>query len=163
MLVVVAAYWLQAGFLASARPFGVVPNLMLVVILYAGLTATATETLVMALAGGLLLDLASGTDFGLRLGFYLVAALAVLVMRQLGVNLDHLGLIAPAVAVGTVLFNLGVLTGPVISRADIGWGVVAARIGIEAALNLLLALLLRWPVAAAVRPPGGPPLVSAGN
>lgn len=133
---------LQVYFLGSWRPLGVVPNLLLIVVIYVGLIRTATETLAAALVGGLLLDLTSGADFGLRMSFYALSALLILVAKQAGFDFDNLGLIVLGVAAGTVLFNLAIL-GSVINNSSISWPLVARLVGVEILINIALALFLR--------------------
>lgn len=135
--------WLQVGFLGAWRPLGILPNLLMVVIIFAGLVRGATETVAMGAAGGLLLDLASGSDFGLRMGFYTVLALVVVVMRQTGANLENLSLVWLITAVGTLVYNLAVLVGVWSAGATVPLNLAGRRIGIEMVMNLILATLLR--------------------
>jgi rod shape-determining protein MreD len=136
VIAVVAAAWFQVSFFGHVRPLGVMPNLMLVVVVLFGLWSNATPALVAAIGGGLLLDLASGSDFGLRMAFYLVMALGVVASRQLGVQADSLITAAIAVLIGCLLYNMVVLATLGVSPS---W-LVAGRIGREL-LDDLAALL----------------------
>jgi len=101
--------WLQVGFFGGLRLFGVVPNLLLIALTYWALNRQASEALTAALIGGLVLDFASGSDFGLRLAFYSFYALGVMYLRQRGAGQSVL-VISAALATGTILFNLVVLS-----------------------------------------------------
>lgn len=105
---------LETSFFGQFRIFGVIPNLLLIAIILNGLHGTASSTVAMALGGGLLLDLASGQDFGLRLAFFTLVAMAVIVIRQLGFQLDGLWMVGLLAAAGTVAFNMAIMAG-------IGW------------------------------------------
>jgi rod shape-determining protein MreD len=133
---------LQVYFFGNWRPFGVVPNLLLIVVIYVGLIKTATETLAAALVGGMLLDLTSGADFGLRMAFYAMTALLILVAKQSGLDFDNLGLIILGVGAGTALFNLAVLSSS-INSAGISWSWVVRLVSIEIVINIFLTLVLR--------------------
>jgi cell shape-determining protein MreD len=128
--------WLQLSLLGHLRPLGVVPALVMVAVILAALWLEATPTLVAAIVGGLLLDMASGADFGLRTGFFMVAALAVIAARQFGLHAESLAPAMAIVVVATLAFNLAVVAGANATGAD--WVVIAQRIGLEALVNTLL-------------------------
>lgn len=135
------AVWLQAYFLTAWRPFGVLPNLLLVVLTVFAWVRPASQTLVLAVFSGLVLDLTSGTDFGLRMAFYSVFGLAVLFIKQLGAG-ESWWSDAALVAAGTLVYNLAVLAALALSG---GFELlpVARLILLELVLNLLLLVLLR--------------------
>jgi len=135
---VVLAAWLQVSFFGHVRPLGVMPNLMLVVVVLFGLWSNATPALVVAIGGGLLLDLASGSDFGLRMAFYLVMALGLVAARQLGVQANSLVTAIIAVVIGCLLYNLVVLAA---LGAPPSW-LVAGLIGRELVDDLVAMLLV---------------------
>src|SRR5258708_3129799 len=85
---VVIAAWLQISWFGHVRPFGAIPNLVLIVVILMALWGSATSALATAIGGGLLLDAASGSDFGLRMGFFAVTALTVVAARQFGINVS---------------------------------------------------------------------------
>ncbi len=144
-------YWLLAAgvallqiyFFASNRPFGIVPNLVLVMVVLAGAFQTATYTVVTALTGGLLLDLASGGQFGLKLAFFLILALALVLARQNGLELQKFSVLIPVLLVATLLYNLSLISVVVLAHGLISWQVVMGRIVLEAALNLLILVVLK--------------------
>lgn len=134
---VLAATWLQVAWFGHIRPLGVIPNVMLVVVILYGLWSDATPALAVAVGGGLLLDLASGSDFGLRMGFYVVTVLAVIAARQFGVHAEALLTGVVAAAIGTIIFDAVVLATAHIALNSVVFG----RVGRELATNgLLLAL-----------------------
>jgi rod shape-determining protein MreD len=108
-MAVVLAAWLQVSWFGHVRPLGVMPNVLLVVIALFGLWSNATPALAAALGGGLLLDLASGSDFGLRMAFYVVMVLAIIAGKQIGLHADSLVTALLVVLVGTLLYDLVVL------------------------------------------------------
>ena len=138
--------WLQVSWFGHVRPLGIIPNCMLLVVIVFALWSDATPALVAAIGGGLLLDLASGSDFGLNMAFYVVTALALIAGRQLGLHATSIVTGIVATILGTLLYNLVVLATiqePISS-------IVVSRVGRELALNLILLLLL-YIVAANVR------------
>lgn len=141
-LVLILAVWLQINFLGGLRPLGIVPNLLLVALAFWAFLRPASQTITAALIGGLILDLASGTDFGLRMAFYTFFVLGVIYWRQLGATETAVS-IASAVTAGTVIYNLAVLANLMRVHGAIDWLVAVRLIGLELILNLLLALLLR--------------------
>ena len=134
-LAVVLGAWLQVSWFGHIRPLGVMPNLMLVIVVLFGLWSDATAALAAAIGGGFLLDLASGSDFGLRMAFYVVVVLALVAGKQLGLHADSLATPVLAVILGTVIYNLAVL-------ATLGTlplnGVVVGRVAAELLDNLVL-------------------------
>jgi len=132
---------LQVGFLAAWRPFGVTPDLLLAVVIALALYTSASEALICAMVAGLALDLSSGADFGLRLGFYTVVALIVSLMNRAGVALDsaiwRLGLASLLVilAHGVILFGL------VLHGVHLPLGLVSTRLGVAVVLELGLMTL----------------------
>lgn len=88
VLLVIIVTALQVGFLPALRPYGVIPDLLAVVIVALGLMTTASQTLICAMAVGLALDLSSASSFGLHLGVYTVTALAVSLLARYGIAYD---------------------------------------------------------------------------
>lgn len=145
---VLLAVWLQAYFLGAMRPLGVLPNVLLVMLAYFALMRPASQTLAFGVAGGLMLDMASGVDFGIRLGFYSLFALVAVMTRQLGGSPDGLWTATGLILGGTIAYNLIVLASLIIARADVDL-LVAGRITLsELLLNVALGLILyrfwRW-------------------
>lgn len=159
---VVLAAWLQVNFLGAVRPFEVIPNVLAIVIICAGLTRTPGETLAMALGGGLLVDFASGTDFGLRMAYFSVLALGILVIKQAGAEMENFGLVVLVVIGATVLYNAAVLANLVWQKAAIDWGLVFKSVAMESGLNAVLALLLRPLLLKVLRQPTNLPGVVRG-
>jgi cell shape-determining protein MreD len=137
----------QIGFMAALRPLGVVPNLVLVFVVLAGLLGTASRSLAAALVGGLLLDLTSGADFGLRLGLLVVLALATGLVHRAGLNVSGVTMALALVALATFIADAAVLAG--LAGAISNWplGHIVADMGLEIMLNLGLTLGLRPLVA----------------
>lgn len=162
ILITLVAAWLQLYFLGNMRPLGVLPNLLLVVIIYAGLLRDATETLAIALGAGLILDLASGSDFGLRMAFYAVLALIVMVLRQMGADFENLGLVLATTAAGAILYNLAVLAGLAVQHGSVPLALALGSIGRELLLDLLLVVLLRPLLVKVLQMPTTAPRVVGG-
>jgi rod shape-determining protein MreD len=137
---VLLTVWLQAYFFGAWRPLGVVPNLLLLVVIYAGLVRNASETVAVAVAGGLAIDLISGTDFGFRMGFYSMLALVVIVSRRSGADYDNIGIVLAAALAGTVLYNLGIVLSMSKSLSGLPWVELAKVILVEAGINIGLAV-----------------------
>jgi rod shape-determining protein MreD len=150
---VILAAWIQVNFLGALRPLDVIPNILMVVIICAGLTRGPDETLLMALGGGLLIDFASGADFGLRMAYFSVLALIVLVLKQAGAEMENIGLVVLVAVVATLLYNAAVLANLVWQRAPIDWGLVLRLTGKEALLNSLFVVILRPLLVRVLRQP----------
>lgn len=137
----------QVTFLAALRPWGVVPNLLLVAALVAAVYLETSSAVVMALAGGLMADLASGSDFGLRMGAYGLMVLATVAVRRGGLELRRFGLLAGAVIVASISFDCFVLASLWLAGGrGFDLGVIGGRMALGAAINLAL-LGLIWPLA----------------
>lgn len=119
--IILIIYFLQVNFFGVFRPFGVVPNLFLILILFMGLARPASEAIGAAIAGGALLDIASGADFGLRMAAYTVFALVIIVLAQTGTNVENLGLITALIFAATMVYNVAIAAGiaPVLGMAGI--------------------------------------------
>ncbi len=137
----------QIGLMPALRPFGAVPNLMLVFVVLVGLAGTASTALIAALIGGLLLDLTSGADFGLRIGLLVLAALVTGLVHRAGLTLAGPAVVMAVVAAGTVVENAAVLAG--LAGSGTGWplGFIVGKLALEVVLNLGLILMMRPLVA----------------
>lgn len=135
---VAVAAWLQVSWFGHVRPLGIIPNVMLLAVILFSLWSDATPALAAAIGGGLLLDLASGSDFGLNMAFYVVMTLAIIAGRQLGLHATSLVTGVAATILGTLLYNLVVLA---TIKAPIS-PLIASRVGRELAVNLILIALL---------------------
>ena len=141
-LVVLMTVWLQAGFLAGWRPLGVVPNLMVIIVVYAGLMASPLEAVVLGLSGGIMLDFYSGADFGLRTAFYSMLAVAVAVVHRAGAESSSQGMAVVLVAGASVMFNLAVMA--TLAGADTLHHLpsMLEAVGVETVINVFLAIIL---------------------
>ncbi|TAK88824.1 hypothetical protein EPO04_01760 [Patescibacteria group bacterium] len=133
-----AAVWLQLSWFSHVRPLGVMPNVVLAVVVVTALWARATTAVASAVLCGLLLDLASGSDFGLRTAFFTVVTLAIISARQFGLYAESFSLAAAVVVISTIVANLFIVLGVVGSTAGIDWAVVVQRTGIEAIFNVIV-------------------------
>jgi hypothetical protein len=148
---------LQVAFMPALRPLGVVPNMALVLVALVGLTGTASLALGVALVGGLLLDMTSGADFGLRTGLLVLVALACGYVHRAGLHASGLVVALVVVAAGTFISDLAVLAGLI--RTGLGYwpgGSLLGTMVLEIMLNLLITLALQ-PLVRLVTP-GGPEL-----
>jgi rod shape-determining protein MreD len=134
---------LQLSLLPALRPLGVVPNLALVLVVLVGLEGTASQALVIAVAGGLALDLASGANFGLWTGVLVLAALAAGLVHRAGIELAGATVAAVMVAMGTMVMTAAILSGLVRSVTDWPVGMLMGRFATELVLNLILTVALR--------------------
>jgi rod shape-determining protein MreD len=141
-LLTIVVLMLQVGFLPAWHPFGVVPDLLLAVVICLALYTTATEALICAMVVGLALDLSSGADFGLRLGFYTVVALAVSLLSRAGLALDSLPWRLGLAAILVVLANGVILVDLALHGANLPGGVVISRLVISVVLELVLMIVV---------------------
>ncbi|MGH8875181.1 MAG: rod shape-determining protein MreD [Acidimicrobiia bacterium] len=120
LLLMVAAIILQTTLFARLRPFGVAPDLVLLLAILSAHFVPAEASLLLGFTGGLLMDLLGSTPLGLRgLTFTVVAYAAVrtrdrsehgVLTRSAWVALLTLGGIALFLLVGT-LFGQAILLG----------------------------------------------------
>lgn len=146
IFIVTAAVILQMSFLPGLRPFGVVPNLVLVVIVLASLHIVTSQALMAAAASGLILDLVGGTNFGLWTGVLMLVVLVVGLMRRAGIELDVLVVATILVAAATIVIAVVIWMTFIPLVANWPVGVAAGRLMIELVINLSLMLLLRLPI-----------------
>ena len=141
----------QVSFLPAMRPFGVVPDLILVVVVLLGLDSTVSRALTVGVVGGLLLDLSSGADFGLRTGLFLIMALTAGLVQRSGLNVSGPIVALILVALGTVLQTVAIIVSVASSVASWQYGYVVSHLAIELMINLSLVVvlhpLIRWLVA----------------
>jgi rod shape-determining protein MreD len=143
MVLVMAGILLQLSWLPALRPLGVVPDLALVLVVLVGLEGTASQALLVAVAGGLLMDLASSAGFGLWTGVLVVVALVTGLLQRAGVELESMMWSLALVAAGTLVANVVILVGIADSVARWQWGTVAWRLVVQLGLNLVLVVCLR--------------------
>ena len=147
-IVAILIVLLQISFIPALRPLGVVPNIALVMIALVGLYGTASLALVLAISGGLALDLVSGANFGLYVGLFMVVALAAGYIHRAGLNWSGYVMALGLVSVATLVQNLVILGGLV--RVANGWpvGHLLFQMGLEIILNCFAVLglrpLIRW-------------------
>ena len=134
---------LETSFFGEFRPLGIIPNLLLIAIILNGLHGTASSTVAIALGGGLLLDLASGQDFGTRLAFFTLAAMAVIVIRQLGFQLDGLWMVGLLAAAGTMAFNIAILAGVGLAEVQQHFGAASRLVSAEVLINCVLIVIVQ--------------------
>jgi len=142
VLALVAAI-LQATFLAGWQPWGVVPDLLFIVLIRTSNMASLWATLVAALVGGLVLDLAAGGQFGLEVTFAVVLVLALAWLRRSGVVMGF-ALELAAVAVSGGLF--GLLQIVVANGGWVALGALAGRLASTVVLDVVLAAILYRPL-----------------
>lgn len=143
VLVMVAGVLLQISLVPALRPLGVVPNIVLVMIILAGLEGPASLVLITAVAGGLMLDLASGANFGLWTGVLVLSALSGGLLRRAGIELIGGTVAAVMVLAGTVLMSVIIWAGllPTVSYWPLGS--LLGHLVLEAVLNLVVMIALR--------------------
>ncbi len=136
----------QVSLLPGMRPFGVVPNLVLIVLVLSALLVTTSEALIAAAASGLILDIISGANFGLWTGVLTLTVLVVGVMRRAGIELDGLVVAVVLVAVATIVMAIVIWTA--FAPHAVRWFTAEAsgRLMVELMINLSLTLLLRAPI-----------------
>jgi hypothetical protein len=143
---------LQLSFIPALRPLGVVPDLGLALVALVGLYGSASMALLLAVCGGLALDLVSGGDFGLYVGLFTVVALTAGFVHRAGFGLGETVMSLALVLAGTLLQDLVVLGGLV--RVAVSWPIrqLLLDLSYEMVLNALFVLLLR-PLVAWLIPP----------
>ena len=141
----------QVSLIPGLRLFGVVPDVVMVCVVLLGLRATVSRALVLALVGGIVMDISSGTDFGLHTGLLVVAALATGLVRRSGLTMSGvavpLGLVTALTVMGALLSLAGVIR--VLSARDVA--AAFSIVLVELVVNLIIALGLR-PVIARLVP-----------
>lgn len=140
---VLVAVWLEVGLLAPLRPFGVVPNLVLVVILLLAIRLPASNAVALAVTSGLFLDLFSGSDFGLRTAFYVLLVLVVNLLSRQGTDFNNVSVVAGVVVAGTVVLNAAVVTDLALGGASLRLDYIVGQIGVELICNLGLLVIIR--------------------
>ena len=104
---------LQLSFLPALRPFGVVPNIVLIVIAAAALSGPLVTAMILGMVCGFLLDLVSGSDFGLNTGLLafgvIIAAYVSRSGLQLGIRVQLLFVILGVTTVTAIIGILGLL------------------------------------------------------
>jgi hypothetical protein len=143
VVVGVAVFLAQMSFLPALRPFGVVPDVALVLVVLVGLEGTASAALVLAVAGGLVLDLASGVNFGLWTAVLVLAALVAGLVQRAGIEPGGGAVAVAMVAAGTVVMAAVIWLGMAntVAHWPVGW--MLTRLGLELVLNLMVTLALR--------------------
>jgi rod shape-determining protein MreD len=138
-LCVIVAIFLQISFLPALRPFGVVPDILLPVVVFVGLYGQASTALIVAVAGGLSLDIASSADFGLWTGLFVLAALACGYVHRAGVEF--------VTAVAVLIVIMGTFVVSAVSLAGVfgaagPWSAVTYSLVLQLILNTICTILI---------------------
>lgn len=141
--VVALAILLQVNLLPALQPFGVVPNLALVAVVLVAVYLAISEALLAGAVGGLVLDLASGANFGLWTGVLILMCLVVGVVHRAGIELDRAWVAAALVVAGTLVIAAVVWLGLAAKGAQGPAGSLAGRLWMELVINLVLVMGLR--------------------
>jgi rod shape-determining protein MreD len=141
-LLSIALIMLQIGFVSALRPFGIVPNLILVIVIITGLQSTLSQSLTIAVIGGLALDITSGSDFGLRTVLFVLAALATGFIRRSGITLGGPSMALLIVAIGTILIDVTILISVASNVSHWPVARIFSIMGLELLLNSLLVILV---------------------
>jgi len=102
----IAAAVLQVSIMGALRIGGIVPNLVLILVVVLVAWGTASEALVVAVVGGLILDVSGAGTFGLAASSLVVICLALVALRQLGVDGHALPTRVGMVAVATLTWGI---------------------------------------------------------
>ena len=143
VVLAVVCVLLQVSFLPALRPLGVVPNLLLVLVVLVGLEGTSSSALVIAVAGGVTSDMASGANFGLWTGLLVLAALVTGLIHRAGFELSG-PIVALIMVFGGTLLETGVILLGIVNVVS-HWpvGYLVGHFGLAAMLNLFLTVALR--------------------
>ena len=136
VLILALALIVQMALFGHVRPFGVIPNLVLVAMVAWAIWSEATVALGIAVIAGIMVDISSGADFGLRTAFFLVVTLAIISARQLGVHTDSLATGVIGVIIATLLLDLAILTS--LTAPIVQAGFVVEKIAVESLLNAII-------------------------
>ena len=135
---------LQVTWLPHIRPFGVMPDLVLVELATLALLMGGVAMTPFAVFGGLLLDLGAGTPLGLSAVALLVALLAIGWWRGI-VLYFGVGLYIFAAAVATVAYDATILVGMQTLHERVDWpAAVIEVIGPSVLVNSALAIPLAY-------------------
>lgn len=144
----------QLAFLPLLRPLGVVPALLLVLIVLVALEATVSTGLLMAVVGGILVDLMSGGYFGLWTGVLVLEVLVAGLIRQAGIDVSRWLIGGVLIAAGSLVMALVIWVGLLnwATHWPLGW--MLGVLGLEIVLNWMLMIglrpVVRWCAAEAV-------------
>lgn len=131
---------LQISLLGAWRINGAVLNVSLVLVLVLAMRRLASEAILAALVSGLVLDAASGGQFGLATSSLLCIALFAAVVRQLGVQGDHwpvrVGLTALATTFWGSVHIISIGFGSMLMFSS--WSVVVIEIVLNSGLAVLV-------------------------
>lgn len=135
----IMAALMQVSLMGALRIGGVVPNLVLILVVCLVAWGTASEALLVAVLGGLLLDIAGTGTFGLATSSLVFICLCLVALRQFGVD-------GQAWPLRLLMVALASLIWAVIHIVSIGVGSFASltvwRIVVtEVAVNCVLALV----------------------
>jgi len=161
ILLVGLAVILQISLLPALRPFGVVPNLALVIVVLVSMRVVTSEAVIGAAASGLVLDLASGSNFGLWTGVLVLSVLAVAMVQRAGIELDRVFVAPVLVSAGTLVISLVIWVSLISSVTHWPAANLGGRLAIELVINLVLTIVLR-PVVRMLIGGGGPQIEPGG-
>jgi rod shape-determining protein MreD len=143
-LVVVAAVLLQVAALARIRPMGVVPDLMVLVAIGAGMIGGPERGAVVGFAAGLAFDLFLETPLALSALVFSITGYAVGLIGQAIVRASRWIPIVTAAAASALAEVLFAVTGSVVGQPGLLEPRLALVAVVVAIANLALAPLVMW-------------------
>lgn len=144
MLLLLIVATLQTSALPSFSLAGIVPNLMLLVVVSWSVLRGFRAALLLALGGGLLLDLLSGGPFGAATAS-LVLSSVVMGLEQLNLFRDSLWLPLLGGVLATVLYNGAYLIMLTVFGRTVQWLPTVQRVILpEMALNVVVMYPVFW-------------------
>lgn len=140
--ILVVVLVLQVSFLPALRPFGIVPNVALIVVAAAALRGPLVSAMVLALGAGFILDLSSGSDFGLKTGVLAFTVLICAFVVRSGFQLGVRSQLLTVVLIISTLMPLIVVPGLLFAGGRVDLATVISRWLTTLVLNSVLALVV---------------------
>lgn len=142
---VVGCAVLQLSFFGAMRPFGIVPNLAIILIASLCSSLGDGELVLLSAALGIIFDLSSGADFGLRATFFILFSLALLVVRQIGADFGYLPSVLVAIVLGSLAYNAAIVASLMAGGQAVVPGYYSLLALREIGVDMVLAVLI-WPI-----------------
>lgn len=136
-ILIFLACFLQLAFTAHAQSLIPAVNLVLVGIVLVSCFFEGSESIWLALLAGMILDHFSLSEFGVNTAFLVIIALVTKLLFNLGKSNSRLSFAIITVGLGTIFYNLLMITNLLFNDDIISYLVLTRQVGLEILLNIV--------------------------
>lgn len=141
IVLMLAAVFAQIATTGMGKQLGAGPNYLLVYLVVASLFFDFSSLIWLALGGGFILDLYSGSDFGINMAFYVLLVIAIKAVLSLSESPARNSYVIIVVIFGTIFYSILMSLSLINIIGQSFSPLIFKQLGLELLYNTLLAFL----------------------